>query len=169
MKRKSKKKWYAVYTKSRQEEKVFDRFCGQNIEAFLPKVEVVRVYSDRRKKVSEVLFKSYVFVRITEKDYEQVFQTTGVVGFVRFEGKPAAIPDIQIEAIKKFIRSDDLELVSKEDFALGQEVEIIKGPFRGQSGKLIQQNNKNVVVIEIEVVNSYIPIHIHKAFLKKIE
>jgi len=166
---KSEKQWYAVYTRSRQEQKVFDLLIGQGVDCFLPKIEVVKQYSDRKKRVSEVLFKSYIFVNSTPKQQLSIVQTYGVVGFVRFEGKPVPIPEVQIDAVKRFILSKDTKLVAEEDFLLGQKVKIIKGPFKEQKGSLIKIDAKDFVVIELEAIHSYIPIHIHKAFLKKMD
>jgi transcription antitermination factor NusG len=169
MNEKGKKRWYAIYTRSRQEQKVYDLLIEQGIDSFLPKIDVYKQYSDRQKKVSEVLFKSYVFVNITLKQEWNVFQTYGVVGFVKFEGKPVPIPDIQIKAVKQFISSGYTTVATEKDFLLGQEVEVIKGAFKGQIGRLIEINTKEMVVIELEAINNYIPIHIHRAFLKKID
>ncbi len=162
------RRWYAIYVRSRQEHKVFERLEKNGVQSFLPKVEVVRFYSDRKKRVVEVLFKSYVFVYIELTESMNVLQTIGVVSFVKFEGKPVPIPEFQIAAVKRYIQDERAELVQEDDFLLGQEIEIVKGPFKGQKGRLITISQKEMVVLELEVLNSFIPLKIGKSFLKKL-
>lgn len=40
--------WYCIYVKSRHEFKVFDRLTKAGIEAFLPAVERLRRWKDRK-------------------------------------------------------------------------------------------------------------------------
>ena len=60
-------KWYAIFTKSRSEKKVYERLLDADIEAFLPIVKTVRQWSDRKKTVYLPLIPSYVFVKMDEK------------------------------------------------------------------------------------------------------
>jgi transcription antitermination factor NusG len=99
--------WYALYTKPRHEKKVNDQLEGKGIISFLPMVEQLRQWKDRRKKVWIPLFNSYVFVKIDLKDRYNALQTHGVVRLVSFGGEPAAIPDWQIEQLQQVIEKPD--------------------------------------------------------------
>ena len=63
------KKWYALYTRSRSEKKVLIELQYAQIEAYLPLVTRLKMWSDRKKKVEEPLFRSYIFVYIDEREY----------------------------------------------------------------------------------------------------
>ncbi len=52
--------WHALYVRSRSEKKVLSQLEEMGIEAYLPLVTKVKQWSDRRKKIQEPLFKSYV-------------------------------------------------------------------------------------------------------------
>ena len=56
-------KWYAVHTRSRFEQKVYDGIMGKSIEAFLPRVQTMSRRKDRKKKIYIPLIPGYVFVR----------------------------------------------------------------------------------------------------------
>jgi transcriptional antiterminator RfaH len=56
------KKWFVFYTKSRQEKKVNELLLKKKFEPFLPMQQVMRQWSDRKKKVTVPLFNSYIFV-----------------------------------------------------------------------------------------------------------
>ncbi len=42
--------WYALYTKPRNEKKVEEQLLKMGLEAFCPKVTVVKQWSDRKKR-----------------------------------------------------------------------------------------------------------------------
>ena len=58
-----KKDWYAIYTMPRSEKKVYNRIIESGIEAYLPLLTTVRIWSDRKKKVSLPLIPSFVFIK----------------------------------------------------------------------------------------------------------
>ncbi len=56
-------KWYALHTRSRFEQKVYDGLCGKSLEAFLPRIQVMSRRKDRRKMIMIPMIPGYVFVR----------------------------------------------------------------------------------------------------------
>ncbi|HPR32621.1 MAG TPA: UpxY family transcription antiterminator [Prolixibacteraceae bacterium] len=148
------KAWYAVYTKSRAEKKVQLEFDYQGIEAYLPLQRKLRQWSDRKKWVEVPLISGYIFVHISRKEYESVLKTQGVVSYVRFEGKPAVIPDEQIEWIKRMLRQSDIPVqLHRETFTVGDQIQVIAGPLIGIRGILITLKSKKRVAIQLEQLN----------------
>jgi len=78
----SKYKWYAVNTRLNHEKKVEESLKEKNIEVFLPKKKTLRMWSDRKKWVEEPLFRPYVFVNVSHKEYYQVLQTPSVISYI---------------------------------------------------------------------------------------
>ena len=62
MKEQAVRYWHALYVRSRAEKKVLAQLEDMGIQAYLPLITHVKQWSDRKKKVEEPLFKSYVFV-----------------------------------------------------------------------------------------------------------
>jgi transcription antitermination factor NusG len=93
--------WHALYTRSRHEKRVYDELIYDEIEAYLPLHTVIKQWSDRKKKVEEPMIRSYVFVKISEKEYYNVLNIPAAVRYVTFEGKAAPIPEWQIDVMKK--------------------------------------------------------------------
>ena len=56
--------WYAIHTMARHEKRVTTNLQEDRICAFLPLVEQLHRWSDRRSRVEVPLFSCYVFVRI---------------------------------------------------------------------------------------------------------
>ena len=161
--------WYAVYTKARHEKKAHNQFLDKGIESFLPLVKKVRKWKDRKKEVEFPLFTSYVFVRIDYRFRLPVLETYGVVKIVNFRGQPAAIPDHQIEAIKKFtVFSDKIRL---EDYiSSGDRVRVTSGPLEGITG-IINYLSKDMtrLVVSLDSIKQSVSIEIDRDLVKKLE
>jgi len=160
--------WYAIYTKARNEKKVHERLLEQGIESYLPLVKTLRQWSDRKKWVEVPLLSSYVFVRVPQYQLREVIQVDGAAKYISFEGKPAAIPDKQIDNLRLLVNGEaDIE-VTGEKLSPGDPVEVTTGSLRGLTGELIKINNKNKVVVRIDRLDINLVVKIQKAFLKKI-
>jgi transcription antitermination factor NusG len=154
-------RWYAVYVDSRAEKKVEKELTNKGIENYLPLKTTLRRWSDRKKLVDLPLIPGYIFVRILYKSYLSVLQTQHIVGFVRFEGKPAAIPERQIDFLKRMLKQTEYSWeVSVERFTPGQLVEIIAGPFIGLQAELIAIKGKKRVGVRIEQINNVLLVDI---------
>ncbi|MCC5926542.1 MAG: UpxY family transcription antiterminator [Bacteroidetes bacterium] len=92
--------WRAFYTRPRHERKAAARLEEAGIEVYCPTVTTKVRWSDRWKKVTKVLFTSYVFARVDEKQRITVLEDEGISRCVLYLGKPATIRDEEIEAIR---------------------------------------------------------------------
>jgi transcriptional antiterminator RfaH len=161
-------KWYAIYTNPRAEKKVYKRLLEESVETFLPLQKTYRIWSDRKKLVEKPLLPSYLFVKIKSRDFHKVYKITGIVKFVSFEGQPVAIPKKQIDYLKLLVDSDAEIEVSSENFAQGDNVEVVSGSLIGLTGELIKIGNKNRVVIRIDRLDQNLILKIPKTFLRKV-
>src|SRR4030066_1839243 len=98
--------WYAIYVRSRHECQVFERLSRANIDAFLPTVERLSRWKDRKKIVNFPLFPSFLFVHIS-KSHNNILTVLKTNGVVRFLGisprEPESIPEEQIISLKRLI------------------------------------------------------------------
>jgi transcription antitermination factor NusG len=140
-------KWLAIYTRPRWEKKVHGLLTQKGIEAYCPLNKVRRKWSDRIKLVEEPLFKSYVFVKVSDELRTEVRMTNGVVNFVYWNGKPAHIRDKEIQAIQKFLGEYENVSLVKLELKKDDRVVIAGGPLMDQEGKVIEVKNKVAKVI----------------------
>lgn len=166
------KHWHALYVRSRAERKVLYQLEEKGIEAYLPMITRIKQWSDRKKKVEEPLFKSYVFVHNSLRQHYDVLSVYGVVRFVTFEHEAVVVPDKQIIAIKKYI-DDPLEdenvVNNNEELKVGQQVRITNGVLQGLIGRLVSVNNKRRLIVYIESVGKVIPVSISRAKVEPIQ
>lgn len=134
----------------------------QQLESFCPLNKVYRKWSDRIKVVQEPLFKSYVFVRITEDDKTLVRMTNGAVNFVYWLGKPAIIKDKEIEIIKRFLDEHDNVEVRPVELKPGGQIMVQQGPLMGKKG-IVKRVLKNRVEIVIESIGFMLTANIQKS------
>lgn len=154
--------WYAVYTRSRHEQRVFDRLSGLEVEVFLPMMESVRQWSDRRKLILLPLFPGYLFVRIPWlTEYRlAILKQPGVVRIVSNYEKPAPIPEDQVMAIQRFI-AHDIRMDPCPYIRVGQRVEIRKGALKGLQGILLRKKGEYRFVIAVDLIQKAVSVEVN--------
>ncbi|MCF7885833.1 MAG: UpxY family transcription antiterminator [Candidatus Marinimicrobia bacterium] len=161
-------RWYALYTKPRAEKKVKGRLKSKGFNVFLPLKEVERKWSDRTKLVEIPLIRSYVFVNIPLIDSLPVLQTSGVVGFVRFKGEYAPIPDYQIETLRRTLETKaNLEPV--DYFQKGQLVKVTQGPLEGAIGRIKMIKNRSKLIISLDALQSSYSVNVNPEHVQAIK
>jgi transcription antitermination factor NusG len=142
------KKWFAVYTKPRWEKKVNSKLLEKGIESWCPVQKKESQWSDRKKIIDDPLFKSYVFVHISEAEKIDVLTTAGALQFVNYLKKPAVIRDEEIELIRAYLLEKDVNLTVENlrHFSENNKVVISKGVFMDIEGTVIKGGNKKIYV-----------------------
>lgn len=141
--------WYVVYTKPKWEKKVAEQLTKRGVDCYCPLIIQVRQWSDRKKKVEVPLFNSYIFVRLAEVDRNLVFESTGVVRYLFWLGKPAVVRDEEINTIKKWLTTPDKFEISVSSLQVGDKVVLESGPFKSQEA-IVQKVNKNNYILVLE-------------------
>jgi transcription antitermination factor NusG len=140
------RKWLAVYTRPRWEKKVNQLLIEKGLESYCPLNKVRRKWSDRVKVVEEPLFKSYVFVKVTDNDRTAVRMTNGAINFVYWDGKPAVIKEKEITAIKRFLDEYENVEARPNQLKVNQRVRITNGSLMDQEGKVLDVRHKTARV-----------------------
>jgi len=148
-----KAKWYPLYTKSRHEKKAYENLIKAGYEAFLPLRKSERKWSDRKKIIDVPLIPSYVFSRFSRSEMNEVLKIYGISRYIKFNGKPAYVRDNEIELLKKALETDNEINTMDSNLKKGSIVEIMSGPFKGFSGRVIRSSGNKKLVIELEAIN----------------
>jgi transcription antitermination factor NusG len=160
------KKWYVLYSKPRCEKKIDISLINKGIESWCPLNKRESQWTDRKKIIEEPLFKSYVFVKISEDERQEVLITPGVLNFVYYLGKPAIIRDSEINNIKKYLSDESLkiEIVSGDVFKQDSKVRVSHGVFQDAEGTVIRGGNKKVYV-QIESLEQVMVVEFNSNYL----
>ena len=155
------KKWFVLYTKSNQEIKVVEQLNKIGITCYCPTVEIVKEYSDRKKKVLKPLMPSYVMVFIEEHNRNDVFSIFGVVRYLYWLGNPAEIRENEIKLMQRYL-DGVYESVSLSYLKKGQVHKISEGIFSGRTGKIIE-TQKNKIKLELESLGMIVTLRLQAA------
>lgn len=156
------KYWFVLYTKPRHEFKAEAQINSINVETYLPTTTVIKQWSDRKKKVTEPLFKSYIFIYADEKERLNSLEQNAVVATVCFKGKPARVPEIQIENLRQLLAGkSEVEVTDKIE--INTKVRVDEGPFAGIEGVVFEnENNDKMLGITIDLLNRTVAVKLPK-------
>ncbi len=103
-------RWFAVWTRSRQEKSSAAMLAKLGVENYLPLTSEMRVWSDRKQRVTFPLFSGYLFVRLDllRDSKLTILKVPGIAGFVGNQTGPLPIPDDQIESIRTLLASKEV-------------------------------------------------------------
>lgn len=160
--------WFVLYTTSRAEKKVAQRLRENGLEVFLPMVEELRQWSDRKKKVQKALFNGYLFVKTVKANLWEALQVPGAVKFVHFAGEHATVREEEINTIKRILETGVAVETDGSDIEEGQQVKILGGPLEGMQGECVNKGNKDYFIIRIPGINQNMMVNIPRKFLEVI-
>ena len=159
--------WFAIWTRSRHEQVVCEQLERKHVEAFLPTMPRWSRWKDRKKKIDWPLFPGYCFARFDVDDALPVLKCTGVVNIVSFEGKPASIPEIELDSIRLLVGSelqyDPCPLIHE-----GMMVEVMHGPLRGVVGRLMRKDAQHArLVLSVDLIGQAVSVEVDAADVRR--
>ena len=160
------REWFAVWTRSRHEQTVREQLERKHVDVFLPTITRWSRWKDRKKKIDWPLFPGYCFAHFEASDTLPVLKCSGVVSIVSFEGRPAPIPEHQLESIRRLVASelqyDPCPLVHE-----GMMVEVTHGPLRGVVGRLLRKDaHRARLVLSVDLIGQAVSVEIDAADVK---
>jgi len=161
----SKRSWYLVYTKPRQENLAQENLERQGFETYLPRIYQTHRRNGRYVKTVEAFFPRYLFINLdTERDnWAPIRSTFGVSKMICFDGIPAVVPDELIQALRSNDDEDGIQSLKQKNLMLGDKVTIVDGPLAGYQGIYQQQKSAERVAVLVDLVgkNTLLSINVH--------
>lgn len=137
-------------------------------DTFLPLIESVRLWSDRKKKISTPLISSFVFVNSEQSKLFESLEAKGALGILKYIGQPAIIKDQEIENLKILMHgSSAVSPIENVDFEAGEDVLVTQGPFTGLVAKLLLVKGKQRIVVTVEALGSALEVNLPLSFVVK--
>jgi len=161
--------WYAVYVRSRYEKKVHQYLREKGLSSFLPLIETIRQWSDRKKRVEEPLVRGYVFVNIDyHKEHVHVLETDGVVKFIGIGKTPSVISERDIDWLKRLVHEPDAIGETVNSIPVGKKVRVLAGPFKDMEGVVKKEGREERLVVYFESIMQGVEITISPELLAPI-
>lgn len=160
----SSESWYALHTCPRHEKRVAKYIEQRRISCFLPLYRSIRRWKDRRKELELALFPGYVFVRMSLRDKLSILQVPGAVRLVSFNGKPAALPDVEIECLRNH-QSAMGTLEPHPYLCVGRKVRVRSGPMQGLEGIIRRRKDKCRVIFSLDLIMRSVAVEVDEGDL----
>jgi transcription antitermination factor NusG len=138
----------------------------KRIDVFLPTITRWSRWKDRKKKIDWPLFPGYCFARFHPEDALPILTCVGVVNIVSFEGRPAPIPDVELDSVRILVGSqlqyDPCPMIHE-----GMMVEVVHGPMRGVVGRLVRKDApKARLVLSVNLIGQAVSVEVDAADVK---
>jgi transcription antitermination factor NusG len=143
--------WYAIFTRHQHEKSVAFALSNKNHEVYLPLYRSVRQWQDRAKQLWFPLFPCYVFIREGMDRQLQILTTPGVIHIVGWSGRPAVVPQSQLEAVRRIMESC-LLVETHPYLRSGDRVRVKTGPLMGLEGILTRKKGEARLVVSMEML-----------------
>lgn len=152
------RKWHIAYTFPKAERKALKRLEFLGVTSFLPMHQVIRNWSDRKKKLVVPVFPNYIFIYTNARERYGTLQVKELVRYITFDGKPAIVPDTLINTFRKMLQGE-VEVWEETSYE-GMPIKVTDGLFSGAEGVLVRKNSKSRLVIQIEALRRTVSVDI---------
>ena len=183
--------WYVVHTYSGMENRVQqnleNRVTSLNMEDYIfeivvPTEEVTEIRNGQRKQVRRTVLPGYVLVRmdLTDESWSTVRHTPSVTGFVGHSNSPVPLSLDEVEkmlapsVVAAANAASDAPTKRKKkvevaDFAVGDSVMVVDGPFAGVHATIteINVNNQRLKAL-VEILGRETPVDLTFPQIQKI-
>ena len=183
--------WYVVHTYSGMENRVLqnleNRVSSLNMEDYIyeiivPTEEVTEIRNGQRKQIRRTVLPGYVLVRmdLTDESWSTVRHTPSVTGFVGHSNSPVPLSLDEVEKMLapavvaaatvgtdgKPRRKKKIEVA---DFAVGDSVMVVDGPFAGVHATIteINVNNQRLKAL-VEILGRETPVDLTFPQIQKV-
>lgn len=173
------RRWYVIHTYSGYEDAVAKNL-KQRIESLgmedkifnviVPKEKKIKIKNGKRKTVEEKIYPGYVLVEmiVTDASWYVVRNTPRVTGFLGAGTTPIPVSEKDIEDLMKRMKTGE-EPQFKIDIAVGSNVRITDGPFKGFDGKVSEiDQEKGKVKVLVNMFGRDTPVELDSLQIKKI-
>jgi transcriptional antiterminator NusG len=138
-------------------------------DVMVPKEKQIQIKNGKRKVVEAKIFQGYVFVemKLTDETWYIVRNTPGVTGFVGSGTEPTPVSNSEIAKIKKRMGVEDPK--HQIDFAEGEVVSIVDGPFKGFDGAVSEIDTaKGKLKVMVSMFGRDTPVELDALQVKKV-
>lgn len=162
-------RWYAVWTRSRQEKAAAGALAQVGIHYYLPLRPELRQWSDRKQLVEVPLFSGYLFVYVNplKEARLKVLKVPGVVAFVGNQTGPLPIPNKEIEDIQTVLASG-ANCSVQPSLKEGDRVRVVRGALAGVEGMLVRANSESRLLISIDMIRQSLAVSISSADVERV-
>jgi transcription antitermination factor NusG len=151
-------RWWAIYTKSRQEKSLARDLCSFQIPFYLPLVPKDNLIRGKRVRSMLPLFSGYVFVYGSDDQRVQTLTTNRVSRIIPVEDGLRLCHDLQ--RVDRLLKSNKAVLLEKR-IDTGRKVRVKNGPFEGLEGVVICRRGVDRLLVSVHYLQQGISMELN--------
>jgi transcription antitermination factor NusG len=159
------RRWWAVYTKARQEKSLARQLLSLEIPYYLPLIPKVSSIGGRRVKSLLPLFSGYLFLYGTDEERLQTLNTNRVAQMWSASKADDVVGDLH--KVRKLIDSG-IPLTVEGRMAAGQLVRVKSGAFMGMEGVIEQRRGEERLLVKFNFLQQGVSVQISDYLLEPI-
>jgi transcriptional antiterminator RfaH len=159
------RRWWAIYTKSRQEKSLARQLLGLEVPFYLPLIPKVASIGGRRFKSMLPLFGGYLFVYGTDEERVQALATNRVAQAWAAPQADEMTRDLQ--QVRALIESG-VPLTIEGRLQAGQRVRVKSGALLGLEGTVLSRRGEDRLLVAVQFLQQGVSIQINDYQLEPI-
>ncbi|MQX37429.1 transcription termination/antitermination protein NusG [Roseospira navarrensis] len=163
------KRWYAVHTQARAEDKATFHLRRQGYEVYCPRLARTRRHARRVETVLRPLFPRYLFTSldVDRQPWHAINGTVGVQSLIGWGERPAPLPDGLVEAL--MVRESEAGdgPPPAPTFHPGEHVVIEDGPFRDLVARFETMADADRVTVLLDLLGRTVRVTTHHTGIRQ--
>jgi len=159
--------WYAVQVTTRKETVVSTILAGKGYECYVPMYPKRRMWSDRVKVTLAPVFSGYVFTRFDVRHRLPILVTENVHGIVGAGKLPIAIPDTEVDQIRKALQSG-MPVEPCDQLREGDAVRVICGPLNDIEGTFVHYRGASRLIVSVSTISRSFSIEMDRCWVQPV-
>jgi transcription antitermination factor NusG len=160
------RRWFALYTKARQEKSLARELLKQRIPFYLPLVKKNSVSRGRKRVSLSPLFGGYVFLFGGEEERVRCLATNRISRVLAVEQPEQLVFDLQ--QFQRLIAAN-VPLTIEARLAPGRRVRVRQGAFAGLEGVVLKRRGETRLLVAINFLQKGASVEIDDFFLEPLE
>lgn len=159
------RKWWAVYTKSRQEKALARQLVSHEIPFYLPLIPKDNIIRGRRVRSHIPLFGGYIFLFGTEEERVTTLTTNRISRILPVRDQLQLCDDLR--NVRSLIDTD-APLAVERRIEAGMRVRIKSGSLKGIEGLVVKRHGKNRLLVAVNYLQQGVSVEIDDCALEPI-
>ena len=164
-------RWYVIYTRPKEEDRVDQNLAVLQVETFSPKIKKSQLneFSGKAVHFKRPMFPRYVFARFDAGNLlHKILYTRGVQRLISINNSPVTVDNEIIDLIRSRV-GDDGFVKLYDDLQPGDPVTVNTGSMSGITGIFDRAtNDKNRVMIMLGAINYQASVIVDRNSVRKL-
>ena len=160
------RRWYAIYTKARQEKSLARELYQYRVPFYLPLIKKTNVSRGRRRTSLAPLFGGYLFLFADESERVRCLTTNRVSRVLQVDDAEQLVFDLQ-QLRQLIVAGAPLTVESRLDE--GNRVRVRQGAFAGLEGTVVKRRGETRLLVSINFLQKGASVEIDDFLLEPLD